>query len=291
MHLSFIQSPEWGTFQQSVGLKTFRVNGVLLIAKPLPFGKSYLYCPHLDFRFQNSDFRIFLNKVKELAKEGQVVFLRLEPTEELKIENCKLKIVRSSDVQPSKTLILDLKKSEEGLLAAMHPKTRYNIRLAEKRGVKVYEAGEDKFEKFWNLMQETTGRDKFHSHDKTYYQKMLAGEMVKLYFAEYKNEVLAAGLFVFYGDTVTYLHGASTQEHKEVMAPYALHWQMIQLAKQLGYAKYDFYGIDEQKWPGVTRFKKGFGGNEVNYPGCYDVVFDKKWYIAYKLIRRVRQIF
>ena len=260
----------------------------------------------------------FIKKIKDIARQEKSIFLRIEPAQAF-LPDCAVRrggkagkptyqVKKVNDVQPSKTIILDLKKSEEELLSAMHPKTRYNIRLAEKKGVTVREAGAAEFEIFWNLMQETTGRDGFRAHGKEYYRKMLEvsphpapplirggnereGYKVKLYFAEYKDEILAAGIFVFYGDTVTYLHGASTHEHKEIMAPYALHWQMIKLAKKLGYAKYDFYGIDEQKWPGVTRFKRGFGSSEVDYPGCYDVIFDKRWYVVYKLSRGLRRIF
>ncbi|PIT93970.1 hypothetical protein COU00_01505 [Candidatus Falkowbacteria bacterium CG10_big_fil_rev_8_21_14_0_10_43_11] len=65
---------------------------------------------------------------------------------------------------------------------------------------------------------------------------------------------------------------------------------MIKLAKKLGYAKYDFYGIDEKKWSGVTRFKRGFGGGEINYQGCYDIIFSKCWYKFYNLARRLRKL-
>ncbi|PIR92771.1 hypothetical protein COT99_04470 [Candidatus Falkowbacteria bacterium CG10_big_fil_rev_8_21_14_0_10_43_10] len=65
---------------------------------------------------------------------------------------------------------------------------------------------------------------------------------------------------------------------------------MIKLAKKLGYAKYDFYGIDEKKWPGVTRFKRGFGGGEINYQGCFDIVFNNKWYEIYKLVKWLKKL-
>ena len=298
---SFLQSQSWEKFQQSAGCATFRVDGALLIKKPLLLGKSYFYAPRTDLSRKTEDIRIFLNKIEKLAKKEKSIFLRVEPVAELKIENCKLKIARSADVQPSQTIILDLTKSEDELLAQMHPKTRYNIRLAEKKGIKVFQS--DDFEKFWELMKETTGRDGFRAHNKDYYQKMLQPhpipplirggnerEGLKLYFAQHENKILAAGIFVFYQNTVTYLHGASTHEHKEVMAPYALHWQMIKLAKKLGYAKYDFYGIDEKKWPGVTRFKRGFGGGEINYQGCFDIVFNNKWYEIYKLVKWLKKL-
>lgn len=289
MQLSFLQSQSWEKFQQSVGHKTFRVDGALLIKKPLFFGRSYFYIPRITLNAQR--ITQFLNLVKELAKKEGCIFLRIEPTAEFRIQNSEFRILKTADIQPTQTLILNLTQSEEELLSGMHPKTRYNIRLAEKKGVKVREGSKNDFEKFWKLMKETTERDGFRSHEKEYYLKMLESEIARLYVAEYKNKILAAGIFVFYGDTATYLHGASTHEHKEVMAPYLLHWEIIKLAKKLGYKYYDFYGINEAKWPGVTRFKKGFGGSEINYPGCYDVVFHRNWYILYKLFRRLRRVF
>ncbi|PIR92306.1 hypothetical protein COU01_02485 [Candidatus Falkowbacteria bacterium CG10_big_fil_rev_8_21_14_0_10_44_15] len=321
MHTSFLQSQGWEEFQKSVGYQTFRVDSALLIKKSLFFGKSYFYAPRAGTSNGERVTGNFIDDIIQLAKKENCIFLRIEPQNQLSIKNYELRKV--ADVQPSQTIILDLTKSEEELLAGMHPKTRYNIRLAEKKAVTVrtvetrHGASED-FEKFWELMEETVGRDKFRSHGKEYYKTMLgsldisiptapasspprrpAGSKegndgnklsVRLYFAEYENKILAAGIFAFYGDVVTYLHGASTHKHKEIMAPYALHWKMIKLAKQLGYKHYDFYGINEKKWPGVTRFKRGFGGKEVNYPGCFDIIFDKEWYGAYKVLRRIKSI-
>lgn len=334
---SFLQSKSWEKFQQSVGFKTFRVDGALLIKKPLKFGKSYLYAPRITHNAQR--ITQFFDAVQELAKREKCIFLRIEPQKQLEIKNYELRKV--NDIQPSQTIVLDLSQSEEQLLKDMHSKTRYNIRLAEKKGVEIKESND--IGEFWSLMEETTGRDGFRAHSKKHYAEMLrlnchskersdeesnldpsaplrsvqddrkkSKMSVRLYFAEYENKILAAGIFVFYphtlsndlkfedeynnkgvgvnGDTVTYLHGASTQEHKEVMAPYALHWQMIKIAKQLGYKYYDFYGINEKKWPGVTRFKRGFGGKEVNYPGCYDVVFNNIWYRFYNLVRGLKKL-
>jgi len=69
-----------------------------------------------------------------------------------------------------------------------------------------------------------------------------------------------------------------------------LHWEMIKLAKKQGYKYYDFYGIDEQKWAGITRFKKGFSTEETNYSGAFDVVFNKGWYLVYKIFKKIRKI-
>ncbi|MBI5071795.1 peptidoglycan bridge formation glycyltransferase FemA/FemB family protein [Candidatus Falkowbacteria bacterium] len=187
---------------------------------------------------------------------------------------------------------MDLTKSEDELLAAMHEKTRYNIRLAEKKNLALKTGTVDDF---WKLMEETTKRDEFRAHPKKYYEKMFEkladGEKNKM-----RGELkivyqgiapLAAAIIGYFGDTVTYLHGASSYEYRNLMAPYLLHWEIIKEAKKLGYKFYDFWGIDEKKWPGVTRFKKGFGGFEINYPGTFDLPINKLWYKIYNLAKKI----
>jgi lipid II:glycine glycyltransferase (peptidoglycan interpeptide bridge formation enzyme) len=112
---------------------------------------------------------------------------------------------------------------------------------------------------------------------------------VKLFLAYQGDKCLAAGLWSFYGNKVTYLHGASDHKSRQLMAPYLLQWEVIKQAKDGGYSYYDFFGIDAQKWPGVTRFKVGFGGRVVNYAGTYDLVFKPVKYYFYNLLRKVRR--
>jgi lipid II:glycine glycyltransferase (peptidoglycan interpeptide bridge formation enzyme) len=206
----------------------------------------------------------------------------------------KTKIKKTIDVQPSKTRILDLRKKEEDLLREMHQKTRYNIRLADRKGVEIIGATLDTvdelFGAFWQLMETTTDRDNFRSHSREYYRKMLDVPFTKLYLAKYGDNILAGAIVSFFGDTATYIHGASSNEMRNLMAPYLLQWEMIKAAQGRGCAYYDFYGVDEMKWPGVTRFKKGFGGQEIHYAGTYDFVFCRPFYCLYSLLRKLRRM-
>jgi peptidoglycan pentaglycine glycine transferase (the first glycine) len=314
-HSEFLQSWEWGEFQEKVEGKIIRLgveeNGELiaaatLVKKSLPLGMNYFYCPrgpilNEELRIKNEElFNFFISEVKKIAEKEKVLFLRFEPGR-YEIPNTKYQIRKTIDIQPAQTIILDLSKSEDELLSAMHQKTRYNIRLAEKKGVQIREAsrggflagdGEKEFEKFWNLMQKTSGRDGFTPHDRDYYEKLLhaAPEKFKLFFAMFEDKIIAAGIFSFFGDNATYLFGASDNENREVMAPYLLQWGLIKKAKAAGNKFYDFFGIDEKKWPGVTRFKRGFGGQEINYPGTFDIVFDKINYKFYKALRAIRRL-
>jgi lipid II:glycine glycyltransferase (peptidoglycan interpeptide bridge formation enzyme) len=309
-------------------------------------GKSYWFCPRgpiINYQLSITNYDAIIDfLIRELlkaAKEDNIIFLRFEPQKS--IVKSQLSIVRSIDIEPSKTLILNLEKSEEEILKSMHQKTRYNIRLAEKKEIKIEimppntpltpsphpdsllrkEKGEtrgggDDFESWWGIMEQTKDRDGFRLHGKEYYRSMVSGVIlngaerseesrdssprgfgtqndkslsIKLIVAKYNNKVIAGNIVSFFGDMVTYVHGASSNEYRNLMAPYLLQWETIKMAKSLGYKYYDFFGIDEQKWPGVTRFKKGFSDNEINYPGTFDIVFDSKWYWAYNLIRKMRR--
>ena len=351
----FLQSFAWGEFQEKTGFEVFRygVEGdgelvavVSLIKKSLGMRKSYFYAPRgpvFNFQFSISNFQTISNdqnsKIKKyynflfdeigkMAKKESCIFLRFEPQRKSKVarlpdgqESRKSKVIKTIDLQPAKTLMLDLGKSEEELLQDMHQKTRYNIRLAEKKGVEVVEVDYpprpdghpsregNLFEEFWKLMSQTGGRDGFRLHSKNYYKKMLDESKVykvesrksevdlsiKLFLAKYQGEVIAGNIISFFGDTVTYMHGASSNEYRNVMAPYILQWEVIKAAKEKGYKYYDFFGIDKDKWPGVTRFKEGFCVKnlekcQVTYPGTFDLVFSKVWYNAYNILRRIRRV-
>ena len=304
----FLQSWQWGEFQAKVSGLVSRI-GVLadnklvasakIITKDLPIGKKYFYCargPIIDFAVSKKEATgLLFKRIKELAEEAGVMFLRFDPVQELKDYSYKIKgdeiLVKTHDVQPAKTLVLDLHKAEAELLKQMHQKTRYNLNLAERKGVKIIEGDKARFEEFWTLLDQTSDRDKFRPHGRSYYKTMLelADNPVKLFFAEYKGRPIATALAAFFGDTAVYLHGGSANEDREAMAPYLLQWQAIKLAKANGQKYYDFHGIDEKKWPGVTRFKKGFGGLELNYPGTFDLAYDQGWYSIYKMVRKIRR--
>jgi len=313
---NLLQSKQWEEFQNSLGKKTFWIENSLLIKNELPLGKNYLYCPHGPEELTKE----FIERVKKLAKQAcspkrreKTIFVRIEPLQENK-KTClagppvggqagkakKQKIKKTKSIQPSSTLILNLEKSEEQLLSEMKPKTRYNIRLAQRKRVTIETTIDpEKIDIFYNILTETTARDRFHAHPLSYYKKMLEilGKqgIIKLYLAKYENKYIAANIVSFYKNTATYLHGASSNQYRNVMAPHLLQWQAICDAKKQGLKYYDFWGIADtdnlkHKWSGVTRFKKGFGGEAIHYPGTYDVVISKTWYFIYKIMRFVNRI-
>ena len=330
---SFLQSWSWSVFQEAAGrpVLRFRVAGgregtegtvaqFLLIVHRLPLGARYAYIPRGPVIAAAGDapgnFQAFLGAVHETLRRESCLFARLEPpflrSGDLigagALEEEGLVPVRA--VQPADTVIIDLGRSEAELLAAMHPKTRYNIRLAEKHGVTVREAAYDgerpaaaDLESFWRLLAATAERDKFHTHPRAYYEKMLdilsprrgGGLKVRLVFAEHEGRPVAATVMAAYGDTLTYLHGASDAAYRRLMAPNLLHWRLMTEAKRQGLAKYDLWGVapnddPEHPWAGITRFKTGFGGRRESYLGAWELPMDEFWYNLYRFAKRFRNV-
>ena len=249
-------------------------------------GLSYYYSPRGPVILSHET-EVWNFLITYLQEQG-ASFWRVEP---LQLPT-NLSFKKTINLQPEKTLLLDLVKSEEELLSEMHSKTRYNIRLAEKKGIVITTGQtEQDFENFWLLMTQTGQRDAFRIHDKKHYHNLATAQpnFVKLFLAYQGDKCLAAGLFSFYGNKVTYLHGASDHNERQLMAPYLLQWELIKIAKNKAYKYYDFFGIDAKKWPGVTRFKLGFGGREFSYAGTHDLVFKPVSYFLYKLIRQLKR--
>lgn len=303
MH-SFLQSQEWLDFQKSLGRKAWRFdNGKIranIIRHDLLFSKNYLYIPHgpeIDFNAItgtiNNEVAQFVAYLKNLAKEERSIFVKIEPLDDKVPEVMhQFKFKRSSkDIQPNKTVIIDLSLPEALLLEQMHHKTRYNIKVAEKHGIQV--SPSDDIDAFWKLVKQTTKRDKFSSHSEDYYKQLLkffnGGNRIRaeLVLAYHEDKPIAGAIMITFGGTCYYLHGASDYKYRNMMAPYALHWENIKYLKSRGVKYYDLWGIDSVKWPGVTRFKLGWGGEQKEYPGSFDLRTSRFWYFAYQLFRKI----
>ena len=251
-HNSFAQSWAWGDVLLAEGKKVERlavVDGEQVLAQAqivyskIIFGWQYAACPKGPVvgkvRMMNDEVRIYETIINYL-KNKNCIFFRIEP--ESIIHHSSFIIHHSIDINPSATLILDLKKSEEELLAGMHQKTRYNIHLAEKKDLKII--SEKNFEIFWQLMNQTGQRDKFSLHRKSHYEKVLESPMVYQLIARSSDgKPVAGAVFVRFGNTFTYLYGASDYEYRNLMAPYLLQWQGIKMGKSLGCDWYDFFGV------------------------------------------------
>jgi lipid II:glycine glycyltransferase (peptidoglycan interpeptide bridge formation enzyme) len=202
-----------------------------------------------------------------------------------------------ADIQPADTVLVDLSGSEEALLKNMKSKWRYNIQLARRKGVLVRQAGEEELDRFYELLKETAKRDGIAIHDSEYYTTLFIhcrdyakgqngeGLDLRLYLAEHEGDFLAAMVVLFRGNTGVYLYGASSDQKRNLMAPYALQWKAMKDAQAQGCKVYDLFGIPPGEDPhhpmaGLYRFKTGFGGRIIHRPGSWD-------YTYRPLVRRV----
>lgn len=197
----------------------------------------------------------------------------------------------NSDILPSNTIFLDLKKEQSDLLKSMKPKTRYNINLSIRKGVTVKSAGMDKLDVWYALYQETAIRNKITINNIDYFKTVLTARAedtsspaeVQLLIAEHENVPLAAMFLVISGNRGTYLYGASSSHNRNLMATYALQWEAIRIARSRGCIEYDFFGVSpkaETSHPlyGLYKFKTGFGGKIHHNLGCWDYPLDQEKY-------------
>ncbi|MFA6228196.1 MAG: peptidoglycan bridge formation glycyltransferase FemA/FemB family protein [Patescibacteria group bacterium] len=307
-----LQSWGWGEFQQSYGRKIWRLAWMdgteiravaLVVRQPLPGGFNYFYLPRgpiIEAKaclavgqttgLKPQIFANVLSGLKELAETEKAIFIRMDPAWEEADVLAANKLRFGGQVQPRSTLVLDLTEAAENLLKAMKPKTRYNIKVAQKHGIKIATGAkpQEDLGEFMALMKQTAKRDNIAAHSENYYRRMLERPEITLVFARAEGQAVAAAIMAFYGDWCYYLHGASAYEAREKMAPYLLQWEMIKEAQNRGCKYYDFFGADPDRWPGVTRFKVGFAPQRplTQYVGAYDLIVNPLLYFFYKLIRR-----
>lgn len=318
----FLQSNEWLEFQKAFGKRTFLLEHedflVGLIEHELPIVGRYFYCPRGPLiGIQNhpsvagkSKIQTVVREMIDLAKSENAGWIRIEPRTEGLLQEIRnatdSKIVKAPyDVQPKEIFILDIAKAEDQLLSEMKPKTRYNINLAKKRGVSISVSDQNSLEsysrEFLKLTAEMARRQGIVAHPAGYYLKMLEivpPENLKLYIAEYEGRIIAANLVLFFGETATYLHGASGQDNRNVMAPFLLQWQTIIDAKKKGCKYYDFGGVQSQDvahkkhsdLSGVSNFKLGFSPktSPVVFPGTYDIIVNSRKYAMYKGLQKAK---
>ncbi len=276
-----------------------------LLRMPLPLGFYYHYAPYGPVTSAAADaatIETFTGGLWSVLPAS--VFFRFEPRSTDIDWNRFGK--KSKNIQPGRTLTLNITEGEDGLLAGMHPKCRYNVGLAGRHGVAVDSEFDPQpnhglyAKEALDLIVGTAGRQGYRTFPRAYYERLLdfflvrrqGGDVsVHLYKASYQNQLLAAAIVVDYAGTRTYLFGGSSSEHRSVMAPYLLHWRMVLDAKASGLKTYDFGGLETASGTeeGFTRFKRGFGGSEAVFAGAYDVVARPAHYRAYGWLRAINR--
>lgn len=299
-----LQMGEWGELKKDFGWKPVRVisgdSGAQILFRRLLLGFTIGYMPKpVESGKWIVDSEFFLQEIDSVCKKNKAIFLKLEPDAWAEDFNLQLSTFKPSthNIQPPRTITLDIQDSEEDILARMKPKCRYNIRLAEKKGVTVRVW--DDVAAFHEMMTVTGGRDGFGVHSKEYYQR--AYELFhpkgtcELLVAEYEGKPLASLMVFANAKRAWYVYGASNNEERNRMPTYLLQWEAIRWAKARGCAEYDLWGVPDENeetleaqfesrheglW-GVYRFKRGFGGQLKRAAQALDRVYNPLLYWAY----------
>jgi len=313
-----LQSPAWGELKSQFGWEScWVVHGKLgaqILFQKIPLGYQVAYLPRGPISsggevFGHPDWTGFQNDLDDLCRQKKAVFLKIEPDcwHEDGSADCSPPDgykLSSHSIQPPRTILINLEGSEEEILARMKSKTRYNIRLAEKKGITIRKL--DDVEPFYGLLERTSDRAAFGIHTKEYYRKAFdlfqkIGEC-QLFLAEFEGLPLASIMVFIRGDRSWYFYGASSNQHRDRMPTYLVQWEALRWAKEQGCLSYDLWGVPDENaenleknftdrsdglW-GVYRFKRGFGGELKRVCGPWDKVYQPALYFIYTLRTRVK---
>jgi len=307
-----LQSWAWGEFRKTTGVKVSRIAKVdegkfvetyQITWHKIPKVKYYIgYCPKSRLPSNEA-----LEAIQKIAHQIGAILVKFEPNARVSSEatNRILDIQEKYSFRRGKALFtkysfwLDLDKSEDDLLKNMHQKTRYNLRLAEKRGVKIIEDNSDNgFLDYWRLMEETTKRQGFYAHTKSYHEKMWRemknSGMGHLFKAVYEGKVLTTWILFVLNGVLYYPYGASSNENREVMSSNLMMWEAIRFGQKNKCKLMDMWGSmgpepdEKDPWYGFHRFKQGYGPELVEFVGTYDLVINTGLYKVYGILDKVR---
>ena len=315
---NFQQSIEWGKVKESWRNEVFLAedeNGniigtVSVLIRKIPLFGNMMYSsrgPVCDIHDKRV-IKQLTDGLKELAKKEKAFVLKMEP--DIKSDDKEFRIIAedigfkikdnaknfADEIQPRYVFRLNLKdKTEEQIFEEFHQKTRYNIRLASKKGVQVKEGSKDDLKDFHSIMVETGKRDGFMIRPLSYFEKMydeLAPEHMKLLMAYYDGQAIAGIIIIMYGNKSWYLYGASSNSHRNLMPNYLLQWEGIKQAIANGHDMYDFRGVSgvvDETHPqyGLYRFKKGFGAEFTEFIGELYIPFKPITYRLYKISEKM----
>lgn len=309
-----LQTYTWGELKSRFGWRAERIAygdnreltvGAQILYRPLAPGLTLAYVPRGPFG-DSAAFAPFLEHLKNHVRMRGAFLLKIEPDwlrgDERDAQLRFARLTNSTEtIQPPATIHIDLTADLETLLARMKPKWRYNIRLAEKKGVQVRAGGLGDIDAFHQLLQVTGERDHFAIHSAAYYRTafelLSVRDNVRLFIAEYAQQPLAMIFVSAFAQEAIYLYGASSNLERQRMPNHALHWAAMQWAKARGCTRYDLWGIpetisnneDNNLPSSLYQFKQGFGGEIVHYTGAWDFVSSPSRHQLYKLARKYRK--
>lgn len=305
-----LQSFEWGEARKKQGIEVARFGEFEADELRNSYQMTLHNLPKLPYRIgyipkSTVPSTELLEYLIDFGKKEKLIFIKFEPNVIAKDSNEILQISNLKEspnaLFPKWTLQLGLQKAEEELLSNMKPKTRYNIRLAQKKGVIVKEMTTDEgFEIFSKLYFETTARQKYHGHDQNYHKILFEGlrnNIAHILIAFYENIPLAAFELFLFNNILYYPYGGSSLLHRNVMGANLLMWETIKFGKINNATTFDMWGSsapdykENDPWAGFTRLKEGYGSEFVEFVGSYDLVLNKPLYELYNKIYKLRDIF
>lgn len=316
-----LQSWEWGEFKSRWGWTARRllwseagraVAAAQILQRPIPYTPwNFLYVPKgplLDYADLTLA-RQILADLEAYARQSRSLFIKIDPDVPVQVgeprpdrppdpagQGC-LDLLKTrgwsfspEQIQFRNTVLIDLRPERDDLLAAMKSKWRYNIRLAQRKGVMIRAGTVDDLTKFYEMYAATGRRDGFLIRPEPYYldawSRFLAAGRAGMLLAEVEGEPVAGLILFLFGPTAWYMYGASTGEHRQLMPNHALQWAAICKAKERGCRRYDLWGApdrfdeSDRLW-GVYRFKQGFGGQVVQGVGAFDYPVNRWLYQAF----------
>lgn len=310
-HAHVLQSYEWGEFKSRHGWTAFRllfmaagqaVAGASALLRRLPCGPwGVMYVPRgpaLDYDDEEL-LATVLGRLEDLAREQRAIFVKIDPDVVADRTDVRETLLNrgwrpsQEQIQFRNTVLLDLLRSEEELLKAMKSKTRYNLRLAQRRGVEVHLGGVEDLPLFYEMYTTTSERDDFIIRPFPYYADawgaFVEQGQAQLFLARYGGEALAGLILFHFGDGAWYMYGASTGKHRNLMPNHLLQWEAVRWAKARGCSFYDMWGApdvldDTDPMWGVYRFKSGFGGEFTSHLGAYDFPTSRPLYWLYTVV-------
>jgi lipid II:glycine glycyltransferase (peptidoglycan interpeptide bridge formation enzyme) len=321
-----LQCAAWGELKSAFGWQAERVGlrsgerltaCALVLYRRLPLGFQLAYVPKgpLVDPDDETACRTLFDALHRHCRARRAVLLKIEPEqwEETRADPWTRALLRHGfvpsvqSIQPRRTILVDLSGDEAAILKRMKSKTRYNIRLAGRKGILVHEGGTDDLPAFTRMMAATSERNAFGVHTPAYYERAFAAfapqDMVHLFMATFEGQPVAGVMVFACGSRAWYAYGASSNEHRNKMPTYAVQWAAIRWARARRCHSYDLYGVpdaDEETleagfqgrsdglW-GVYRFKRGFGGQLVRSVGALDYVYNRPLYWLYRRALALRR--
>lgn len=312
-----LQTYEWGEFRRKTGVQIERLGffegekltkGLQVTFHKLPIPTVDKTIGYLPKGFTPDKDQ--LSALRQLAEKHNTLFIKLEPNVAQPAKNEKAhrqlrQFLTEQGAQPGRplftkhTFFIDLTKPEDELFDNLKRKTRYNVNLAHKKGVKIFENSTlEGMEQYLEILEETIARQGFYAHEPKYFRQMWESigqtGMIRIFNAVYEEKILASWVMFLFNDVLYYPYGASRDLHREVMPSNLLLWEMIRFGKEQGCHTFDLWGSlglnpdKENPYYGFHRFKKGYGGEIMEFVGSYDLVMNQPLYKFFRFAEEAR---